>query len=271
MKEEMPKTLMRFTRLEDLFHMFEWGGIPLYDASRWDDQVDREFLKRETGGNSYGVMCFMHDEKEKEDKTLKVRETYAHWKVYAPGANVDVPSDLLKLGIRIDFDMEKLPQTARTGIRKVNYCTYDECRKREYDDKALGEWSWGFSKRNAYEWENEWRLLVMNDGCTSTKTPKREMPGVTAFIEVKPGALRSAIQQVVFSPFAKLESNPLLAPATECIRNHILDLWDRRCENSALCNVPIADEHELASLIVEHSYRSRILDNDELLKAAREG
>ena len=257
-KEEV---LSHFTTLETLFHMFEWGGIPLYDVSRWDDLADRAMVGRgckRLGASWYGVMCFMgSDFVLKDGKTVDQCETYAHWKVYSKPLNVDVPSEAIKMGVRIDFYAAELKGVvqkcnADAVLGEIEYAGFskylDTVRKSNAKRNPF------FVKRAAYLWENEFRLLVFDQRLSDVPLAARET-GAKAFVPVKKWS--KLIRNIAYSPLCKTESYPGAA-STRQIKYYAKDALRRRM----LAVKHWRPEAERQCLhFLEKGYRSGVLDN----------
>ena len=269
-KEEV---LSHFTTLETLFHMFEWGGIPLYDASRWDDLVDRAMVElgcKELGAVRYGVMCFMNSDfvVKDGDKTKSVDqcETYAHWKVYSKPLNVDVPSEALKMGIRIDFRRDVLMNqvgesnvnAVAGNIEYVDFRKYSKVAKTMPKDKCAF-----FIKRAAYSWENEARLIVLDQRLDDISEDARKS-GATAFVPI--ADWHDLIRNIVYSPLCKIETYPGV-PQAEQIQYYAKESLHRRCL-SVKCWESEAKDRCVE--LLNSGYRSGVLDNETALSSADE-
>ena len=284
-KTKEPEVLMHFTTLESLFRMFEWGGIPLYDASHWDDLVDRSFFEKGCelwGAKRYGVMCFMdcidRTKKKSEKDSSKYdddagtivmrRETYAHWSRYAGAKNTPQSFDVLKSGIRIDFKKEWLQEWSRRKknviLDEVKYLPLTKMKKlRRHKELVL-------AKRYAYEWENETRLVIRNQ--TKFKKERQQelsRSGVKAFIEVR--NWNEAVQQIVFSPFIKPCNLPNRIPCVACVRTFAKECLIHYCERQGLANGTRKEMSGLLDVFLKsgNSYRSGVLDHKSLLESVK--
>ena len=268
--EESNGILVRFTRMESLFEMFALGGIPLFGTERWDDLCDRALVERGCKAldvTRCGIMCFMDcgewingNGKENEDRK---RETYAHWKVYGTGKNVDVYSEALSQIIRIDFKRSELEKcVVETNVDavlgKVDYKEYGEyCSIESHDNpcKLL------FEKRNAYEWEQESRLVVFDQ---DLKFVKRHVGWTSANAFIRVENFRKLIKGIVYSPFCTTSYFPS-APRTKELQFYALKAFaEWKLRNS----VRDARKLEYCEMLLRKGHRSGILDNDRVLSDA---
>ena len=270
----MAKKLMRFMTLRSLVEIFEWGGIPLFDGSHWNDRCDLAFLERgcrELGGARFGVICFFDTEKraagsEDVDETDRdmLWETSAHWEVYARGAFVDDPEDFLNIGVAVKFDCQKLFEAAKKSFEKnawffakMNYAGFQAYRK----GAPNGKQEWLFLKRDAFEWENEMRLVALDQPECMIPTEARKN-GAKAIISLE----KDVIESVTFSPLCKSHCAPRCVPSTECIQTQIKHhMVCRRKRNG---DVWSADSIKMFNELLENSHRSGIFDNKSVLNVA---
>lgn len=280
MTEKTPKMLMRFTRLEDLFHMFEWGGIPLYDASRWDDQVDQAMMKRgcrELSASRYGVISFLEPIKWSSKHNSDVWETYAHWKIYANGGSIARPEDAGTLGICLKFDFSKLETMVNNlkgagflHLGKVEYKPFGEFRKSD----GLSPCDWFFRKRPEYFFENEYRVIILDQ---QMNTPSKKLAffnGASAFIpfnwkknenDVDWNRKGFVISDVTFSPFCTSPSFPKHAPDTACLREWVLFCREYR-EKQMGKKWSESAVKAFEELISACSHRAGLIDNKDVLQ-----
>ncbi|MBO7501260.1 MAG: hypothetical protein J6T45_07915 [Fibrobacterales bacterium] len=272
-KKQAPKTLMRFTTLARLIEMIEQRGIPLGNASRWDDQIDKAFVKK--GCNRYnaekcGIMCFMdcnypireEDSEVPEKEHVVRRETYAHWNAYNLKRDETLELSPNDIPIRIDFKRSVIDSAPLKGVNPsrdiikrwldpVKYKSFSECKK----IARSGKKGLFFSKRYAYEWENEYRLVVLGRR-DDAKPFLLEIPDI-----------EGAIEQVVFSPFIRPCPLKCVTPSVECLRKLAMWLFENKWESAGKDKVRPVLESLLAP---GKSHRSGILDNQTLLKACGE-
>lgn len=273
-KKQAPKTLMRFTTLARLIEMIEQRGIPLGDTSRWDDRIDKAFVKK--GSDRYkarkcGIMCFMDcdypvrkkDSKVPEEEYVVRRETYAHWNAYNLKRDEALELSLNDIPIRIDFKRSVIDSAPLKNVNPsrdiierwlepVKYKSFSECEKTARNGKKKDLF---FSKRYAYEWENEYRLVVLGN---------RDNAG--PFLLVLPD-IEDAVEQVVFSPFIHPCPIKCVTPRVECLRELAMWLFENKWESTRKDKVrPVLR----ALLAPGKSHRSGILDNQTLLKACGE-
>lgn len=266
----VPEVLMRFTTLTRLFEMIELNGIPLGNGAGWDDQVDRAFVdcaRRRLNAKRCGVLCFMdcnhpvkgQDEELDQTEYVLRRETVAHWKAYGS------PGDF---AIRIEFDggeisralgklseSENMNPAFRKWFEPVKYRSLKECR--ELAENKSNDEELFFAKRYAYEWEHECRMVILNQ----TPVSPMERKGVEAFVKLD---LKKAIKTVVFSPFVKPCPAWCGTPGVECLRRFALKCFE---EWGNLERREAVRETLEILLGKNQSHRSRVLDNDSLLKA----
>ena len=268
-----PEVLMHFTDLEGLFRMFELGGIPLYDASRWDDVCDSAMVERgckEIGVTRFGVLCLMKSDFASHTsqgmKDFDQCETYAHWKAYTKSVHVDVPLEAVKMGVRIDFKIKGLV-TALESVKSaallspMSYFSYKDYK--DFSKTLDGEKSALLRKRAAYLGENEVRLLVFDQKLSKIPITVRRT-GATAFIPVS--NWKSLIRNIVFSPLCKMEKYPG-SPDVDQIRYYAEEALNRRRRENKYWST----KAELACRhLLKGAYRSGILDNEDVLNAIRD-
>ena len=272
--------------------MFEWGGIPLYDASRWDDLVDKCFLEKgiemEYGKDTpYGVLCFLdcipqfiemkrqvsrgiRGSSPKEDRHYGIamlRETSAHWAVYGGYGKTGDRSDVFRFGVRIDFNKEWLDVWAKKEKRngmdviwgKVHYVTAQEMldgmRKQRFENMAL-------RKRNAYKWENERRLIILNQ---KNVKPEARENGAKAYIKIDDW--NAAIRRIVFSPYIKPCNLPDRIPSDDCVFVFVMKCLQCYCENRKKnWGRQCSDQwRKTAERFIQDAHRSGVLDLQQLL------
>ena len=271
------ETLSRFTTLEDLFHMFEWGGIPLYDASRWDDLVDKSFLekaieKRYGALAPYGVLCFLDSVPTDRDdnKSNAANVTSAHWAIYGGYGRLGDRSDVLRFGVRIDFNKAWLEKQAALMREKANVV----CGEVKYVSSLLNSRAsfkhMVLSKRYAYEWEKEWRLLAIGQ----EQLPDEVLlNGAQAFIKVD--NWKKAIQRIVFSPYIKPCNLPDRVPSIGCVRLFVCLCLDSYCTNKRKESDESNEDSWLTKIedfiMSRKCHRSEVLDSKLLLKKAEKG
>lgn len=251
-----PKVLLRYTFLGNLLNMFEWGGIPLYDGSHWDDKCDYAFVLRglrEIKAKRIGILpCMAPDVNEGKEETIW--ETSAHWTCYS---RKDEPKSLNDLGICIQFDGEKL--LSLLNGKKIFNMAIDYLEYKKYRVPTSWEHhepeSWFFTKRNAFKWEHEYRIVIPDQ-------PLCEIPvgalqdHASAFIPADD--LSDVIQKVVFSPFC--------GKGTPCLRKEVL-AFAKECFGKA----GKSDVYESFSATIDgdkKAYCSRIFNNEDILDMA---
>lgn len=255
---ECPKRLMRFTTLGSLLNMLRWGGIPLYDGSRWDDKCDFEFLKRgcrqigKGGETEIGVFCCMNPEladSAADDKSL-LWETAAHWGYYSKDAIVS-EKNIEKLGICIQFDFDEFVNLANeNGVlhRDVQYLPYAELRKMKSDLPC----AWFFTKRDAFQWEREYRFIAIGQNGIPEAAAKDHATGFLKPIGEEMD-WEKLIKEVVITPFSEEECKKCLFGAVEKKIEEALkkigrkSIWDGE----------------------RHIHRSGIFDNKQIMDAAQ--
>ena len=237
-----PKVLLRYTTLENLVRMFELKGIPLYDGSKWLDKCDYAFVQRgkhEIGADRVGILpCMAPD---LADRKERVWETSAHWDCYTrPREEKDA---LGNLGVCIQFNAAELIgqlKGQQAICRRVQYLKYEQYKDCESWGKNAPE-SWFFTKRNAFQWEQEYRIVVIDQ-------PEAEIrDAATAFIPV--ADMSNVVRNVVISPFCKEKVGDVRGE----IRNYAQDRLS---------------ETEMKAMLDKVSYCCKIFDYDDILNMA---
>ena len=142
----MPKAFIRrYTQLPSLIYMLTERKLTLLDPGSWDDKNDSYYLelyREKKKIKTVLALCFAMD-----------AETYHHWSVFAGGS----------AGVCIQFDHKKLVAALRrrVGVRtgEVKYLLLTQQRKNPLKVSELP-----FSKRYAYQHENEFRVLYESEG-----------------------------------------------------------------------------------------------------------
>lgn len=132
--------LRRYTNLPALIYLLREQKLTLLDPTSWDDQNDSYYLalyRERTKLLSVLALCFS-----------KANESYHHWRVFSDGSS----------GICIRFKRLELLKAVRRhpGVqaRAVDYRTLKELQAQRLAVKDLP-----FVKRQAYEHENEFRII----------------------------------------------------------------------------------------------------------------
>lgn len=287
-EEKFGKKLMRFTSLRALFEILEWGGIPLFDDSRWPDRCDQAYLERgcrELKASRFGVMCFMDPaarvkgygkdsrnlKKDCTKEELKIQEgqiweTSAHWEVYSrEGFDGDLRK-IENLGVSLKFDSEKLRDLLKKHFdwsqmqegkdwffRGMDYQPFGQYRQGMTLDGRLAEGAdWFFLKRNAFEWEQERRLIVLNQYGLRADVRRG---GATAFVEFKEEEDWSVLESLTFSPACREE--------TEAIRKLIMLYAQTHKERFSK-----GDRLVWLDRLLKNSHKSRIYDNTSVISFA---
>ena len=275
-KVELPKVLSRFTRLETLFEMIELGGIPLRGPDRWDDICDKAFFERgcRDTGSRCGVVCLTGVDLQNADENgVFPKETSAHWKIYAGEPVIDNPMNCFNIGIRIDFNGEKLKTLTgipndKFEIRRMHYVGHSEYLSaaqglNDNPEACGGAKEWLFLKREAYLWENEWRLVSFAEP-QDAQFSKRDK-SIRGFVPVGTSDVewKDLIKGIVFSPCCTLKNSS---------RRAEIELL-RECARSALNLYVLGHDcwtegkKDLVNRYINESYRSGVLDNKSILAA----
>lgn len=139
----MPQ-LKRYTELPFVLQILEARKLTLVNPASWDDKNDSHFVQAYKEKKSLGsvlALCL-----------TSAAQTYHHWKVFTHGAS----------GACISFDHDKLlewiAEDKQLIGRKVEYRTLPQVRRSppKVDDLP-------FTKRQAYEHEQEFRLLYVSE------------------------------------------------------------------------------------------------------------
>lgn len=134
------KSLRRYVDLPALIYMLANKNLSLLSPDSWDDSNDSHYLS-------------LYRSKKKLETVLaacfsQTRETYHHWRVFASG-----PS-----GVCVRFDRTRFLQNAKNnpGVHggKVKYMRLGDMGQNQLSIEDLP-----FSKRTAYEDEEEYRLI----------------------------------------------------------------------------------------------------------------
>lgn len=136
--------LKRFTKLPYLLDYLEIGKLVLLDPGRWDDKNDTEVIlaykKRKEKKNLF-ALCFSYG-----------HETIHHWKTFANGSE----------GCYIKFDSEKLIAIFKSDD-KLRHGEVEYKRVADVKPGTLSLDKMPFTKRKAYECENEYRVIWEGD------------------------------------------------------------------------------------------------------------
>lgn len=134
------KYLRRYMHLPALIHTLRNRSLSLLNPDTWDDRNDAYFMR-------------LYREKKNLETVLaacfsQVKETYHHWRIFAPTA----------AGVCVRFKRAPLIALAKStkGVRTstVEYLTVDELESRDLAVRELP-----FLKRYAYENEGEYRFI----------------------------------------------------------------------------------------------------------------
>lgn len=136
--------IRRYTNLSSLLDVLHNSRLTLLSPNSWDDLNDQqtiELYKQQTGARSVVGLCF-----------TGAVETYHHWRVFSNTAH----------GICIRFHRNELQKglqkaenkAADFEFRRMNYQKLEEVQNNELETCDLP-----FTKRYAYNGEDEWRLL----------------------------------------------------------------------------------------------------------------
>lgn len=137
-----PLELRRYTQLPSLVYLLQEKKLTLLDPQTWDDSNDSHYIELYKHNKRYKsvlALCF-----------TAVRETYHHWRVFAPGSG----------GVCIQFKGPMLiDAVSRPGVRAepVRYLTLDESRATKLVREDLP-----FLKRYPYAEEKEFRFIFQS-------------------------------------------------------------------------------------------------------------
>ena len=294
-KKEPKYILARYTRLEALFEMIELGGVPLYGTEHWDDECDKEFVRQgcqEVKMSRCGIMCFSRAKKGKaengseagqkgkeREKWIWPQEVSAQWLTSGSSVMMDDPIACLNARIRIEFDGDKLledlnPQTKSAQLPgKGPVLLFDKMDYRPFQKylesaSSCQSTNWFFYKRAAYSWEQEWRLVALNQKISSKKAKKAGAKGFIPVVQGKdPSRWNEVIKRVVFSPYstARGASGKLEMERIRFYANRALDFYCIGRDDWSS-----AEKDAVRALWgKERGYRSGVLDNAKVLAAAK--
>lgn len=176
------RVLRRYTDLPALLTILKNCEITLLPPSSWDDRNDRHMMEayiRAKKLKTLLALCFS-----------EARETYHHWKVFAPGnsgVSIEFGSDML---------LASLPPFGFTHS-EINYKTISELKSSKLEVTDLP-----FTKRAAFSDEKEYRIIF------SSRKESLEFKSIPIGIDVidritinpwLPPPLFTAIKQVILS------------------------------------------------------------------------
>lgn len=153
------KFLRRYTDLAALIYLLEEQKLTLLDPISWDDSNDSHYLlvyKDRKKLKTLLAICF-----------TQKKETYHHWRVFAPGTSgvcVKFKRDQL---LRILKNHNKVEKCARVIPKKVDYPPLKKNRKKKPPIDLLP-----FIKRQAFKDEDEFRVIYES---TETNLSKKDI------------------------------------------------------------------------------------------------
>ena len=146
--------LWRYTNIPSLINILTQKKLTLLDPASWDDRNDSYYMalyKERKSLQSLLALCFAQS-----------RETYHHWRVFADGSSGAC------IRFRRDPLLKAVAKKAGITARPVTYLTINEI-----GNKALKVDQLPYSKRQAYEHEDEFRLVYESK---STKHAAYDVP-----------------------------------------------------------------------------------------------